>query len=62
MRILVTGASGLLGLNLCLKYAHEHELSGVVNRRTLQDAPFPSVALVLRDGDALKKVLDETQP
>lgn len=62
MRILVTGASGLLGLNLCLKYAHEHELSGVVNRRTLQDAPFPTVPLDLTDGDALKKVLDEKQP
>jgi dTDP-4-dehydrorhamnose reductase len=57
MRILVTALSGLLGLNLCLKYAHEHELSGVVNRRTLQDAPFPTVPLDLTDGDALKKVL-----
>ncbi len=62
MRSLVTGASGLLGLNICLKYAHEHELTGVVNRRSLQDAPFPSVSLDLTNGDALKKVLDEKQP
>jgi dTDP-4-dehydrorhamnose reductase len=62
MRILVTGASGLLGLNLCLMSAHEHELTGVVNRRSLQDAPFASVSLDLTDSEALKSLLDAKQP
>ncbi len=62
MRIAVTGASGLLGLNLCLTSAREHELTGVVNRRGLPDAPFATVQIDLTDSDAVKRLLDGRQP
>lgn len=62
MRILVTGASGLLGLNLCLMSAHDHELVGVVNRQNLRDAPFPTRQADLLQDDAVAWLLDETLP
>jgi dTDP-4-dehydrorhamnose reductase len=62
MRMLVTGASGLLGLNLCLMFAQEHQLTGVVNRRSLQDAPFSTIRVDLLDPDALRRMLDQAQP
>lgn len=62
MRVLVTGASGLLGLNLCLTSAHEHELIGVTNQRGLQEAPFATVQTDLSDSQALKRLLEEKQP
>ena len=39
MRLLVTGASGLLGLNLAIEASHEHEVIGSVNRNLLNNAP-----------------------
>lgn len=39
-RILVTGASGLLGLNFALQHAAQHEITGVVNSQALHGAPF----------------------
>lgn len=35
MRILVTGASGLLGLNLALEAARDHTVFGVTNRNPI---------------------------
>jgi dTDP-4-dehydrorhamnose reductase len=39
-RILVTGASGLLGLNLALKLAENHDVTGVIHQPELNDTPF----------------------
>lgn len=39
-RILVTGASGLLGLNFALQHAAQHEITGVVNSQALRNTPF----------------------
>jgi dTDP-4-dehydrorhamnose reductase len=40
-RILVTGASGLLGLNFSLQHAAQHDITGVVNSQALRpQAPF----------------------
>ena len=39
-RILVTGASGLLGLNFGLQFAGQHEIIGVANSHRLQGVPF----------------------
>jgi dTDP-4-dehydrorhamnose reductase len=39
-KILVTGASGLLGLNFALQHAAQHEITGVVNSQALHGAPF----------------------
>lgn len=62
MRLLVTGASGLLGLNLCLMSAQEHELTGVVNRQKLQDAPFNIVQTNLLAENSASRLLDQIQP
>lgn len=62
MRILVTGASGLLGINLALEASQDHQVYGLVNDHRLQNAAFQVV-----DGDLLipgtiERLLDETQP
>lgn len=42
-KILVTGASGLLGLNFALHSCEVYEIVGVVNRNLLQELPFAIV-------------------
>lgn len=61
-RILVTGASGLLGLNLALGAAQEHEVVGVWHRRGLRGAPFEAIQADLRGPDAPARLLDEVAP
>jgi nucleoside-diphosphate-sugar epimerase len=41
-RILITGASGLLGINLAIEAMREHEVIGV-DRGKLKSAPFQVV-------------------
>lgn len=62
MRLAVTGASGLLGLNLCLKSAHDHDLTGVVNRRALQDTPFAVLQADLTGTGAVERIIEESKP
>ena len=40
MRILVSGASGLLGLNFCLRFSSDHVIVGIVHSHLLKDLPF----------------------
>ena len=49
MRILITGASGLLGVNLALEAARDHLVIGQINALHLNNAPFEQ-----RSGDLLK--------
>jgi dTDP-4-dehydrorhamnose reductase len=60
-RILVTGASGLLGLNLALDAGGAHTVTGV-DRSKLRGVPFPLFHADLLDPGALQRVLDESQP
>ena len=61
-RILVTGASGLLGLNLALEAAQEHTVMGVTHSRALLNAPFEtSQADLLADG-VVGRLLDQAEP
>lgn len=62
MRMVVTGASGLLGLNLCLMAAQDHELTGVVNRRSLQDVPFTTLQADLTEKGAIQHLLEQARP
>lgn len=62
MRILVTGASGLLGLNLCLMSAQDHELIGVVNHRNLREVPFRTLQADLLQDDAVARLIDQILP
>jgi len=62
MRILVTGASGLLGLNLCLKEVKEHDIYGIVHQTQLANVPFTLIRQDLTNKNALGKVFNQTEP
>jgi dTDP-4-dehydrorhamnose reductase len=61
MRLLVTGASGLLGINLALEASAQHEVIAV-DRRKLAGTPFKLINADLLAGGAVDAVLDEAQP
>ena len=61
MRLLITGASGLLGINLALEAKREHDVIGV-DRDKLKSAPFRVLhANLLRSG-SVNAILDSTRP
>ncbi len=60
-RILVTGISGLLGLNFAQEMMDKHEIIGV-DRGKLVHAPFKVLKQDLLDGDAVESILDLVQP
>jgi dTDP-4-dehydrorhamnose reductase len=60
-RILITGASGLLGINLALEAMREHDVIGV-DRGKLKSAPFPAIKKNFFDHHAFHSTLDSTQP
>lgn len=62
MRILVTGASGLLGLNFCLAKMSDHEIFGVVHQTRLHNLPFPIINLDLTEDHSIINVLDQVLP
>lgn len=61
MRLLITGASGLLGLNMGLRCAAAHEVTGV-QRGRLQGVPFAVRSADLTDFSILPGLLDAVQP
>jgi dTDP-4-dehydrorhamnose reductase len=61
MRLLITGASGLLGINLAMEALREHDVVGV-DRGKLQSAPFAVVRADLSQTDAIDALIDSTQP
>jgi dTDP-4-dehydrorhamnose reductase len=60
-RILVTGASGLLGLNLALAARERHTVIGV-DRSKLGGVPFELVCADLLDPGAADGILESTRP
>ncbi len=62
MRILITGASGLLGLNLALETTHRHTVFGTANRQVLKTGAFTVVQTDLLAPGAVERLLDYTQP
>jgi dTDP-4-dehydrorhamnose reductase len=62
MRILITGVSGLLGINLALEFAKEHEVIGVVNDHPLHGQPFRMIQADLAAAGVPERVLGEAQP
>lgn len=62
MRILVTGASGLLGANLAIEASKQHEVYGVMNSLALNDTPFHSIQADLLGKDVFAEVFEQVQP
>ena len=60
-RILITGASGLLGINLALEAMHEHEVIGI-DRGKLKSAPFRVLKANIIKSDEINSILDSTDP
>ncbi len=60
-RILVTGASGLLGLNFCNFYYKKFDILGVANKTKLSDPPF---RMVYRDflNESPEELLEDYRP
>ena len=62
MRLLVTGASGLLGLNLALEAARDHTVYGVAHSHPIRTTAFEVITTDLLVPGALERVLAEAQP
>jgi dTDP-4-dehydrorhamnose reductase len=62
MRILITGASGLLGLNLALETAKEHVVYGTAKDHLLNTTAFTVLPGDLLAPGAVEQVLDRAQP
>ena len=62
MRILVTGASGLLGLNLCLMKGLEHQVFGIAHRMKLKNVPFTVINKDLTRKKAIEDIFDNSRP
>ena len=60
-RLLITGASGLLGISLALEAAREYEVIGV-DRGKLKSAPFQVIKADLLHPDVMEPIIDSTQP
>jgi dTDP-4-dehydrorhamnose reductase len=62
MRILITGASGLLGLNLALETTRRHKVFGTVNTHSLKTDAFTVIQTDLQAPGAVERLLERTQP
>jgi dTDP-4-dehydrorhamnose reductase len=61
MKLLITGSSGLLGLNIALEAMTSHEVIGV-DRAKLKSPPFRTIQRDLLDDGAVDSVLDAARP
>jgi dTDP-4-dehydrorhamnose reductase len=61
MKLLITGASGLLGINLALEVARQHEVIGI-DRGKLKSAPFRVLKADILNIDEINSILDSTNP
>jgi dTDP-4-dehydrorhamnose reductase len=62
VRILITGASGLLGLNLGVEFARKHTVFGQVNSHPLRTDVFRVINTDLLAPHAVQRLLERTQP
>ncbi|MEW6404472.1 MAG: SDR family oxidoreductase [Chloroflexota bacterium] len=61
MRLLITGASGLLGINLAEEMRDKHDVIGV-HRGKLMSAPFTTLKTDLLEPYAVNSILDKARP
>jgi len=61
MKLLITGASGLLGINLAMEAMREHEVIGV-DRGKLKSVPFRVLKADILKTDEIHSMLDSIKP
>ena len=61
-RLLITGASGLLGLNFAIQAAGQHTVTGVVHHNELAGVPFSVIQADLTRPLAVADLLERTRP
>lgn len=61
MKLLITGVSGLLGINLAVEVMREHDVIGV-DRGKLKSAPFPVIKADVLEKHEIRSILDATHP
>ena len=59
---LVTGVSGLLGLNFSLQLSTDHTVIGIYNQHDIHTSPFKVISTDLVKTNVLEALLDQTQP
>lgn len=62
MRIVITGASGLLGINLLLEAAPHHSIIGVVHHNLLQNPSVKMIEADLAEKESIFRILDKIRP
>ncbi|MGB9521974.1 MAG: sugar nucleotide-binding protein, partial [Anaerolineales bacterium] len=62
MRLLISGVSGLLGINLAMEYCQNHVVLGVVHRHPIQTNRFQVVQADLNQNGEIARLLDDFQP
>ena len=61
-RILITGASGLLGINIALQLSGKHQVTGVVYSQKLEGVPFNPVQADLSEPMEVASVVKQVSP
>jgi dTDP-4-dehydrorhamnose reductase len=61
-RFLVTGVSGMLGINFSLQTSPVHTVFGIYNQHNLKAPPFKVICSDLSQIGAIEKLMDEIQP
>jgi dTDP-4-dehydrorhamnose reductase len=61
-KLLVTGASGLLGLNLGVQMGRRFDITGVANSHLLASAPFPILQNDLAQPGRFARLLEQVRP
>lgn len=61
-RFLITGASGLLGLNLALQVAEKSQVFGTVYSHSLSNVPFKVIQADLKDKREISDCIDDSKP
>lgn len=62
MRLLISGASGLLGINLALEACKQHEVIGIVHNNVVRTRDFQVVHADLRAEGEAERLIDQYQP
>lgn len=62
MRIICTGASGLLGINFAVTAANEHDVFGIYNSNALATSLFRSASIDLFNTNDVCKLVEEFEP